>query len=82
MDILRISFYQCNDGEIEMFINLGGFESVFCLFSRSDAIIRTKIVDFLCPNFIKKFCPFLLENPIFVEQLKLVFVSELTSKKV
>ena len=71
--------YDLHDDEItEIFINLGGLESVFCLFFRSDDKIRTEIVDFFIFNLRDKYYRFFFENLIFLEQLRGVFDSEST----
>ena len=70
-----------SDEITKIFINLGGLESLFCLFSRSDDIIRREIVAFLI-DLGDKYYPSLFENQIFVEQLRLVLDSESTLREV
>ena len=81
MKICRNCFYR--DPKLsEMFINLGGLDSVCCLFSHKDEMIRRDIINFFFYELEFGCSISIFENPINVEQIKLFINSESTAKEV
>ena len=65
----------------ELFINFGGLDSFFPLFSTRDILMRKQIISFLI-QLNQKYPITFIEKPIYIEKLMLLFGSVSTLQEV